>query len=363
MKKPLLLILLFVQFASINSNAQSSIIADPAIGLLNITDLSGNSIPANNFTIHTTGKLILPVYNFSQDKYLPAGSGRIIISLGTNMTLDPTFDLSSAALSNYFSWTSSIVNGQVIITGNLIADFPPDQYTETSFQVIGSSTCTSNISANFKVTNHNTAVMLSDEDLNNNWTSLQYTINGLLADADAGTVTIDGNTGGIAVMNVLLNDFANCSPADLVNVRISEVSATHPGITLNITNVIVAAGTPTGTYNLTYKICDMLNASNCTQGIVTVKVINTNVNTQVTTFPNPYTNVINFRILSPITGKANLVLYDITGRQIAMIPNTIVEAGIEKIITYPVNPMYRSCMVYKIIIGTNTFAGKLVPAY
>ncbi|WP_162126598.1 T9SS type A sorting domain-containing protein [Flavobacterium phycosphaerae] len=70
--------------------------------------------------------------------------------------------------------------------------------------------------------------------------------------------------------NCLLNDTVNASQAQASNVIISMVSSTNPGISLSGSNVIVAGGTPQGTYSLTYKICDAANASVCDTGIVTI---------------------------------------------------------------------------------------------
>ncbi|WP_220764203.1 hypothetical protein, partial [Flavobacterium sp. UMI-01] len=50
------------------------------------------------------------------------------------------------------------------------------------------------------------------------------------------------------------------------------VSATNTGITLDGTAVKVAAGTPAGSYELVYKICEKINPANCDEAKVTVTV-------------------------------------------------------------------------------------------
>ena len=50
------------------------------------------------------------------------------------------------------------------------------------------------------------------------------------------------------------------------------VSATNAFITLSGTNVVVAPGTPAGTYNLVYQICEILNPNNCDTATVAVTV-------------------------------------------------------------------------------------------
>ncbi len=78
--------------------------------------------------------------------------------------------------------------------------------------------------------------------------------------------------GGIAIANVLANDTVGGKGATPATVRLSQVSTTHAGVTLNLANgtVNVAPGTPNGTHTLTYKICEIANPSNCAQATATV---------------------------------------------------------------------------------------------
>jgi gliding motility-associated-like protein len=96
-------------------------------------------------------------------------------------------------------------------------------------------------------------------------------INLIVANDDAGTA-VNGFNGGISFSNVLINDLLNCKAVKAEEVTISFVSSTNPGISLNGTNVVVAAGTPAGNYTLTYQICEKLNPTNCDTAIVTITV-------------------------------------------------------------------------------------------
>ncbi len=85
--------------------------------------------------------------------------------------------------------------------------------------------------------------------------------------------------------NVLLNDTLNNVPATLSTVTITQLTSTNAGVSISGTNVVVAGGTPRGTYTLTYKICSIANSLLCATGTVTI-------NTQLITNPdNFYTNV------------------------------------------------------------------------
>jgi len=89
---------------------------------------------------------------------------------------------------------------------------------------------------------------------------------------DAGQVA--SPDGGVAVADVLANDWVAGTPATTANVAISQVSSTDPGVSLDVGSgsVNVAAGTVAGIYTLSYRICDIANASNCGDATVTVVV-------------------------------------------------------------------------------------------
>merc|ERR1711991_943594 len=72
----------------------------------------------------------------------------------------------------------------------------------------------------------------------------------------------------------LANDTVNGEPATPENVVLTEAFSTDEGITLNVTDgsVNVAAGTPVGTYTLTYQICDRTAPAVCDQATVSVTV-------------------------------------------------------------------------------------------
>jgi hypothetical protein len=343
------------------SYSQSTVIADPAVGLMDLTDISGNSLNANTLMPGDTWNLKLPVYNLSQDMIIPAGSGRLVISLGDKLILDPSFDLSNAPLSEYFEWTSAVVFNELVITGNLIADFPADLYSHAMFSVKGNTTCTATLTARFNVTNHNTSTTLIDEDILNNSGSLQYTVNTITANNDNVIGLFDGATGGIAVDDILINDELNCAPALISDVNISLVTTTHPGISIIGSAIHVAPGTPGGTHAVTYRICSSNNSANCSTGTVTLKIKDPTTVLLTSVYPNPYTDVINFRVTSPVNGKTSIILYDLLGQRIAVLPPTDMEAGVQKIITYKVNGARKIVMLYKLTIGGYTMQGKVIP--
>jgi len=93
----------------------------------------------------------------------------------------------------------------------------------------------------------------------------------IVANDDIGT-PVGSVVGGVAFANVLVNDELNGVFVNPADVTLGFIASTHPGITLIGNDVVVAPGTPVGSYTLTYEICEVLNPTNCDQAIVTVNV-------------------------------------------------------------------------------------------
>ena len=81
--------------------------------------------------------------------------------------------------------------------------------------------------------------------------------------------------GSNGTTSVLANDTYNGAAATTSNVNLTQVSTTNLGVALNTTTsmIEVAAGTPAGTYTVSYSICDKVNpTTNCQQATATVTV-------------------------------------------------------------------------------------------
>jgi gliding motility-associated-like protein len=102
-------------------------------------------------------------------------------------------------------------------------------------------------------------------------TQIVTVIGEIIANDDTG-IQVNGLKGGISVNNVLINDILNCNEAKKEDVITTFISSTNIGVTLSGTDVIVAAGTPAGSYTLVYQICEILNPTNCDTATVTVSV-------------------------------------------------------------------------------------------
>ncbi|MBL0358278.1 MAG: SprB repeat-containing protein [Chitinophagaceae bacterium] len=141
----------------------------------------------------------IPFFNLNQANPVPAGTINFTINLGKKLVLAPGFVLASAPLSTYFTWTSAVVGGNVIITGtqSLTTPIPADFNGIATFRVKGDSACRSNVVSNIVITN--ALQTLADDDLNNNSATLQYTFPITLSNTQ---VNVTCNGAGNGIINV-----------------------------------------------------------------------------------------------------------------------------------------------------------------
>ncbi len=93
----------------------------------------------------------------------------------------------------------------------------------------------------------------------------------IVAANDQGAASM--GAGGTAIANVLANDTLGGAVATTGLVNLTQVSSSHAGVTLDLSDgsVDVAAGTPSAIHSLVYKICERANATNCAQATVTIR--------------------------------------------------------------------------------------------
>lgn len=171
--------------------------ADPAVGQMFFTTTGGAIQSANNLLMAPSPDLYdinVPFYNLNQVDQVPNGTIRVTVNLGSKLVLAPSFNLATAPLSNYFTWTQSLSGGNVIITGTQIAAIPADFDDMLKFRVKGDSACRSNVVSDIIITNQ--LQVLSDDDLQNNNARLQYTLPITLAKTQV-NVTCSGAGNGI----------------------------------------------------------------------------------------------------------------------------------------------------------------------
>ena len=233
--------------ASINVTLGNAI-ADPAVGGIFVTNLSDATVSANSLLFTQNYKVKLPVFNLNQFTAIPSSAINFRVDLGTRLQLDPAFNLATAPLSNYFSYSAAIVAGRQIITGVQIAEIPADFDGIAEFNVRGTLTCTSTLSSAIVITN--TSASVTDEDLNNNLATLRYTL----------PVTVTATP-----VNVTCFGAANGN----INVVAS------PGTTIVFTNAggtVVTAPFAPGTYTVTANATGDAPLSNTCSNSTTVTI-------------------------------------------------------------------------------------------
>ena len=92
---------------------------------------------------------------------------------------------------------------------------------------------------------------------------------------DAVNDSASSAAGRTALATVLANDRLGGASATLSTVKLTALSSTHAGVTLNVATgaVSVASGTPAGSYSLAYRICELADPANCDQAGVAVTVL------------------------------------------------------------------------------------------
>lgn len=156
--------------------AAQSVTADPALDPMKITTLISGNILVTQLPLNGIIKLKVPILNKNVINALPAGTCKVKIGLGSKLIINPAFNFNTVNTSSYFTWTAVSSGGQVQITGDLTTELPANFTDTATFDIKGIVLGNSTITTNFLVTNHNTNVILSDENGANNIASIAYTI-------------------------------------------------------------------------------------------------------------------------------------------------------------------------------------------
>ena len=176
--------------------------ADPAVGQMYFTTTTGAVQNANTLLLAPNAALYdinIPFYNLNQLNPVPAGTIRFTVNLGSRLVLAPAFNLATAPLSTYFTWTQANVNGNIILTGtqSLSTPIPADFNGIATFRVKGDSACKSNVVSNIVITNQ--LQTLVDDDTQNNAATLQYTLPITLTKTQ---VNVTCNAAGNGIINI-----------------------------------------------------------------------------------------------------------------------------------------------------------------
>ena len=308
--------------------------ADPGLVGFDITDLSDVSVDANLLNLNSVYKLKLQLTNTGPDE-IPVQTTELIIGLGLYLEVDPGFDLSTAPLSNYFTWTKTIdVNGQVTITGNLHTPLPQSYSAyEAVFNIKPLSLTPSGfppaITGNWTIINNNPTQFLSDNNGFNNSVSLDYRV---VPGSPLPVTLISFNA-----FNKNCNINADWKVENEMNFDRYELQISKDGINFHTISTIKAQNK--SAYTTTVSINDLDPQLRVNNVFVRLKMVdidgsfkfskvvslpgkcNGNSQQEFYVFPNPVTAQDYITIASKgkeFEGKYQLVLIDISGKVYAV---------------------------------------------
>ena len=153
-------------------------------------------------------------------------------------------------------------NGPLSIDGNGVLTLAPN--TASGTYTIPYQICEVNPATGISVTPANCA----------NSSATVVVSNSIIANDD-GPLNLASSSTSQVVLNVLTNDTFNGDKATISTVKVTPVSSGPIAIDANGV-VILAPNTPSGTYTITYEICELgASPKNCTQATTTVVVNNT----------------------------------------------------------------------------------------
>ncbi len=100
-----------------------------------------------------------------------------------------------------------------------------------------------------------------------------------------------------------------------------------------------------------------LHTSDIIRGQPTIETVN---EVQIKAYPNPFSNKVNFRFVSPVKSKATLEIYNISGQRIALLFSGMVDGGIPRTVQYTRGgTVANTTLVYKLTIGDKVIHGKV----
>ena len=205
---------------------------------------------------------------------------------------------------------------------------------------------TPNCDGSYSITRNWTA-----KDLCDNTSTASQVINisaaVVVANSDIGT-SVNGYAGGTSFTNVLANDTLNGVAVIPAQVNTTFMSSSNSGVMLSGTNVVVAAGTPAGSYTLTYQICGVSATCSCDQATVSVPVSAVAIDA-VNDTGNP--------VLTGVGGQsfANVLINDTLNGDPATLSNVILSQSSTTNPGVTLNPLDGSINVTSDTLGGNYF--------
>lgn len=219
----------------------------------NVTDISGTSNDDDNPTETPTTATIIKAITDTTDPVNGLIGGTTTTILTSNDTLNGNPVVIGSASGNI------IINGVTVPTGLTL--------NVNGTVSIAPNTPAGNYSLTYKI-----CEVSDTANCSTTTSTIVVAAPKIVAVADSAG-PINGSLGKTNAINVLTNDTLNGSAITISQVHLTTVTP-NTNLTLNEDGSIdVAPDTPSGTYNLTYQICEKQNPTNCSQAAVAIEVI------------------------------------------------------------------------------------------
>ena len=187
----------------------------------------------------------------------------------------------------------------------------------------------------------------------------------MLCSADASAFSSLQITGNTTLMTLLsgktVNDLLNMASAALGGTLPSGVTYADISSAVDVFNRSFDGGRFFIGYYPAPQSCSVSTAYRVanTVAVMAAPIISVNELT-VQAYPNPFTNKIKFSIVSPVSGKAILELYDMLGQKISTVYEGYLFAGKGEGIEYNASNINIGNLVYILRVGNQVVNGKLV---
>jgi hypothetical protein len=98
--------------------------------------------------------------------------------------------------------------------------------------------------------------------------------------------------------------------------------------------------------------------------VLSRKTTSTSLNTrskelQIQAFPNPFSNTVNFRFVSPLSGRAILEVFNTQGQRVAIAFDGKVDAGAVKSVQFSTG-LTNQALIYRLKVGDKTVRGTVL---
>jgi hypothetical protein len=93
--------------------------------------------------------------------------------------------------------------------------------------------------------------------------------------------------------------------------------------------------------------------------VISPRTTSLNSDLQVQAFPNPFSNTVNFRFVSPTSGRAILEMFNSQGQRVGIVFDGKVDAGVAKSVQFSTR-LTNQALIYKLKVGDKTVRGTLL---